>query len=94
MTKQGEKNGVYIPGVNPTMMLNYYRATRPAAQAAKQNKAATTRGLILARFRGYGNHRYQVGFSGDVVHSWKSFAFQVRPSLTINHWKISIMCIV
>lgn len=34
------------------------------------------RPLLFHRWGGLGNHRYQVGFSGDAVISWKSLAFQ------------------
>ena len=35
-----------------------------------------TRPLLYHRWGGLGNHRYQVGFSGDAVVSWKSLDFQ------------------
>lgn len=35
-----------------------------------------TRPLLYHRWGGLGNHRYQVGFSGDAVISWKSLDFQ------------------
>jgi Glycosyl hydrolases family 31/Domain of unknown function (DUF5110) len=34
------------------------------------------RPLIYHRWGGLGNHRYQIGFSGDVVSEWPSLAFQ------------------
>lgn len=34
------------------------------------------RPLIFHRWGGLGNHRYQVGFSGDAIISWKSLAYQ------------------
>jgi len=34
------------------------------------------RPLLYHRWGGLGNHRYQIGFSGDVIISWKSLAFQ------------------
>ena len=34
------------------------------------------RALIYHRWGGLGNHRYQVGFSGDSVISWTSLAYQ------------------
>ena len=35
-----------------------------------------TRPMLYHRWGGLGNHRYQVGFSGDAVISWKSLDFQ------------------
>lgn len=35
-----------------------------------------TRPLLFHRWGGLGNHRYQVGFSGDAIISWKSLDFQ------------------
>lgn len=35
-----------------------------------------TRPILYHRWGGLGNHRYQVGFSGDAVISWKSLDFQ------------------
>jgi alpha-glucosidase (family GH31 glycosyl hydrolase) len=34
------------------------------------------RALLFHRWGGLGNHRYQIGFSGDVVVSWQSLTFQ------------------
>lgn len=36
----------------------------------------TRRPLLYHRWGGLGNHRYQVGFSGDAVISWKSLDYQ------------------
>ena len=35
-----------------------------------------TRPMLYHRWGGLGNHRYQLGFSGDAVISWKSLEFQ------------------
>ena len=35
-----------------------------------------TRTMLYHRWGGLGNHRYQIGFSGDAVISWKSLEFQ------------------
>jgi hypothetical protein len=43
----------------------------------------TRSAFVLARWGGLGNHRYQVGFSGDVQDlTWKSLAFQPYYSFT------------
>ena len=39
-------------------------------------KRRETRPMLYHRWGGLGNHRYQVGFSGDAVISWKSLDFQ------------------
>jgi alpha-glucosidase len=56
------------PGVNPTFWLNYLHFT-DQARAGK-------RPLLFHRWGGLGNHRYQIGFSGDTISSWDSLAFQ------------------
>ena len=58
-----------LPGVNPTWWLNYVHFS----DMARENQA---RPLIFHRWGGLGNHRYQIGFSGDTVSVWESLAFQ------------------
>lgn len=58
-----------IPGMSPTMWLNYVHYT----DMERQGKA---RPLIFHRWGGLGNHRYPIGFSGDSVCVWKSLDFQ------------------
>lgn len=36
----------------------------------------STRPMLYHRWGGLGNHRYQIGFSGDAIISWKSLDFQ------------------
>ncbi len=57
-----------LPGVNPTFWLNYVHTT----DMEREGK----RPLIFHRWGGLGNHRYQIGFSGDTISVWKSLAFQ------------------
>ncbi len=57
-----------IPGVTPTWWINYVFFT----DMARQGK----RPLLFHRWGGLGNHRYQIGFSGDAYSTWKSLAFQ------------------
>lgn len=57
-----------IPGVNPTFWLNHVHFT----DMERQGK----RPLIFHRWGGLGNHRYQIGFSGDAISVWESLAFQ------------------
>lgn len=57
--------------VNPTIWTDKLRATYHIRRGEE------ARGIVLARWGGLGNHRYQVGFSGDVNPlAWNSFAYQ------------------
>jgi alpha-glucosidase (family GH31 glycosyl hydrolase) len=57
-----------IAGVNPTFWLNYLHFTDQEREGKRP--------LLFHRWGGLGNHRYQIGFSGDVLSSWSSLAFQ------------------
>lgn len=57
-----------IKGVNPTFYLNYVHYS----DMQREGK----RPLIFHRYGGLGNHRYQIGFSGDYMISWKGLAYQ------------------
>lgn len=57
-----------LPGVNPTWWLNYAHFT----DMERRGK----RGLLFHRWGGLGNHRYQIGFSGDTISVWESLAYQ------------------
>ena len=58
-----------IEGVNPTFYLNYVHFS----DMERQDKV---RPLIFHRWGGLGSHRYQIGFSGDTLITWKSLAYQ------------------
>jgi alpha-glucosidase (family GH31 glycosyl hydrolase) len=58
-----------MPGLSNTWWLNYVFYTQ-------MQRTGTNRALIYHRWGGLGNHRYQIGFSGDSVISWASLAFQ------------------
>jgi len=64
-----------IPGVTPTWWLNYVFFTDMERRQAE-------RPLLFHRWGGLGNHRYQIGFSGDVVSVWESLAFQPKFTAT------------
>ena len=73
--QQGEGGWMQdIPYTNPTFWLNYIFTTD---QYFGQNRP-----VLLHRWGGLGNHRYQVGFSGDVVPSWDTLFFQPRFTAT------------
>ena len=56
------------PGVNNTWWLNYVHSTDMARRGERP--------IIFHRWGGLGNHRYQIGFSGDTESVWESLAFQ------------------
>ncbi|HEV2578093.1 MAG TPA: TIM-barrel domain-containing protein [Acidobacteriaceae bacterium] len=57
-----------LPGVMPTWWLNYLHFTDQQREGKRP--------LLFHRWGGLGNHRYQIGFSGDTVSVWDSLAFQ------------------
>jgi alpha-glucosidase len=57
-----------LPGVMPTWWLNYVHFTDQQREGKRP--------LLFHRWGGLGNHRYQIGFSGDSVSVWESLAFQ------------------
>ena len=69
--QQGEDFVQGIPGFNPTFQLNYLFYTDPYHWGV-----SGTRNALLHRWGGLGNHRYQIGFSGDVDPTWDSLTFQ------------------
>jgi alpha-glucosidase (family GH31 glycosyl hydrolase) len=56
------------PGLNPTWWLNYVHFTDMERRGLRP--------IIYHRWGGLGNHRYEIGFSGDVISSWESLNFQ------------------
>ncbi|GAA0726118.1 glycoside hydrolase family 31 protein [Aquimarina litoralis] len=58
-----------IKDLNNTWWLNY---TFFSSMADRTN----TRSLLFHRWGGLGNHRYQIGFSGDYKISWESLKYQ------------------
>ena len=57
-----------MPGVMPTWWLNYVHFTDQQREGKRP--------LLFHRWGGLGNHRYQIGFSGDTVSVWPSLSFQ------------------
>lgn len=58
-----------IPGVNPIFYLNY-------VHYSDMERRNLVRPFIYHRWGGLGNHRYQIGFSGDTKISWASLDYQ------------------
>jgi alpha-glucosidase len=57
-----------VAGVEPTWWLNYVHFTDQQREGKRP--------LLFHRWGGLGNHRYQIGFSGDAISVWDSLAFQ------------------
>ena len=57
-----------LPGVDPIWWLNYVHFTDQQREGRRP--------LLFHRWGGLGNHRYQIGFSGDTISEWPSLAFQ------------------
>jgi alpha-glucosidase (family GH31 glycosyl hydrolase) len=57
-----------LPGVMPTGWLNHVHFTDQQREGKRP--------LLFHHWGGLGNHRYQIGFSGDRVSVWDSLAFQ------------------
>ncbi len=72
------KESKAMPGLSNTWWLNHVFFTHMQEQDDK-------RALIYHRWGGLGNHRYQVGFSGDSIISWGSLAFQPRFTATASN---------
>ncbi|OBT83369.1 hypothetical protein VE02_08367 [Pseudogymnoascus sp. 03VT05] len=68
-----------VPGLDPLWLLNHFQfLDTAAAQTIDQP-------LIFSRYAGPGSHRYPVGFSGDSIATWASFAFQPEFTATASN---------
>jgi alpha-glucosidase len=63
-----QEGATKIKGLNPTWWLNYVHFTDQQREGKRP--------LLFHRWGGLGNHRYQIGFSGDTISVWDSLAFQ------------------
>ena len=63
-----EETTTKFPSLTPTWWLNYVHFTDQEREGKRP--------LLFHRWGGLGNHRYQIGFSGDTVSVWESLAFQ------------------
>ena len=57
-----------VPGLSNTWWLNYIHFTDQEREGKRP--------LLFHRWGGLGNHRYEIGFSGDTISVWPSLAFQ------------------
>ena len=58
-----------VPRLSNTWWINY-------TFFSQMERNRNTRPMLYHRWGGLGNHRYQIGFSGDAIISWKSLDFQ------------------
>ena len=68
--QQGEETK--IAGLDPLWWLNYLHWTDMERNPERHGQ----RPMMFSRWGGLGNHRYQIGFSGDTYCNWPSLAFQ------------------
>jgi len=68
--QQGAKTR--IDGLDPLFWLNHLHWR----DWEENPERAHERPLVFSRWGGLGNHRYQIGFSGDTHSTWASLAFQ------------------
>lgn len=65
--QQGDKSK--MPGLDPLFWLNHLHWYDMARDPSK-------RPFLFSRWGGLGNHRYQIGFSGDSHCTWEALSFQ------------------
>eukprot|EP00825_Cyclidium_porcatum_P031628 TRINITY_DN3351_c0_g1_i2.p1 TRINITY_DN3351_c0_g1~~TRINITY_DN3351_c0_g1_i2.p1 ORF type:complete len:803 (+),score=106.51 TRINITY_DN3351_c0_g1_i2:339-2747(+) len=81
----GVQGGCVDFSFNPTIWLNKQRVTDAKRRYIKgvTTNPIYRRSMVLGRWGGLGNHRYQAGFSGDVPGiDWNNLAFQPYFSAT------------
>ena len=66
---QQRLNDPVIPSLKNTWWINY-------AFFSYRERFQQRRPMLYHRWGGLGNHRYQIGFSGDAIISWKSLDYQ------------------
>lgn len=62
-------NDKEFPNLSNTWWINY-------TTFSDMERTSDARPMLYHRWGGLGNHRYQIGFSGDAIISWKSLDFQ------------------
>ena len=81
-------SGTSIPGLTPTWWLNYVFFT-------DMQREGRARPLIFHRWGGLGNHRYQIGFSGDAFSTWPALQFEeyftaTAANVAFDYWSHDI----
>lgn len=81
-------NDKKISSLSNTWWLNYTFYT-------DMERKRETRPMLYHRWGGLGNHRYQIGFSGDTFISWKSLEYQpyftnTASNVLYNYWSHDI----
>uniref|UniRef100_A0A1X7UH53 Glycoside hydrolase family 31 N-terminal domain-containing protein n=1 Tax=Amphimedon queenslandica TaxID=400682 RepID=A0A1X7UH53_AMPQE len=81
--EEGPKTGINMPNLNPTFWINYLFFTNPYQWGPIDEPVK--RPFLLHSWGGLGNHRYQIGFSGNVNPSWSSLNYQVSFTLRASN---------
>lgn len=71
-------NDKQVEGLNNTWWINYCFFT-------DMERNAKVRPMLYHRWGGLGNHRYQIGFSGDSHINWASLDFQINFNSTASN---------
>jgi len=71
-------NDPYITSLSNTFWLNYFVFT-------DMQRNREVRPLLYHRWGGLGNHRYQIGFSGDTYSTWASLEYQAYFNTTASN---------
>ena len=77
--QQGKESG--MKGIDPLFWLNYMHWT----DMERNPMRAPRRPILFSRWGGLGNHRYQIGFSGDTYNNWETLAFQPEFTATAGN---------
>ncbi|KAJ9446348.1 Alpha-xylosidase [Diplonema papillatum] len=72
--------------MNPTIWTDKMRSTDSIRRCKQGLPCTNKRGVMFGRWGGLGNHRYQHGFSGDVLSvAWQNLAYQAYFSATATN---------
>lgn len=63
-----QENETAVPNLSPTWWLNYVHFSDQQREGKRP--------LLFHRWGGLGNHRFQIGFSGDTESTWDTLAFE------------------
>jgi len=74
-----------VAGLNPTIWLNHLRFHNANGDGLSNGQKYHRRGLVLSRYGGLANHRYAVGFGGDIRQSWESLGPMIKMTVTATN---------